>query len=63
MKDVWLKYAVQILMGYVAQYLTPQKVEEGKVLLVKWLREQAKSSSSPFDDQFAEIFARALQVK
>ncbi len=64
MKDLFLKWAMQIILKAVAQYLTPEKIEEGKVLLIAFLRKEASTLSPtfPFDDELVNLIAAAIGV-
>jgi len=60
-----MKYATQIVMDSLASWLTPEKVDEGKVKLVEWMRKMVKEQTPdfPLDDQVVEIIAKAFKVK
>lgn len=64
MQDAIFKFAVRIILEAVKKWLTPEKIDEGKVLLVAFLRRLAKEQSPgfPFDDELVEIIAKALGV-
>lgn len=64
MKDVLLKWALKLVLGAVAEYLTPEKVDEGKAKLIALLRQLAKDKTPGLDvdDELVEIVAKALRV-
>lgn len=61
---VWEKVLLQFLLKMVSQYLTPERIEEGKVKFVAFLRKLAKEQSPDFafDDELVEAIAKALKV-
>lgn len=61
---MWQKIAFQFLLKMVSQYLTPERIEEGKVKFVAFLRQLAKEQSPDFsfDDELVEVIAKALKV-
>lgn len=61
----WQKLLLQLVLKFVSQYLTPDRLEEGKEKFVAFLRKIAKEQSPdfPFDDELVEIVAKALGVK
>ncbi len=61
---IWQKVALQFLLKMVSQYLTPERIEEGKVKFVAFLRKLAKEQSPDFafDDELVEAIAKALKV-
>jgi hypothetical protein len=64
MKDVLLKWALKLVLDAVGEYLTPEKVDEGKAKLVAYLRALAKDKTPDFDidDELVDIVAKALRV-
>ncbi len=65
MKNLLLEWAIKILLSVVGEYLTPEKIDEGKAKLVAYLRVLVKKQTPdfPFDDALVEVIAVALRVK
>lgn len=61
---VWQKLMLQLVLKFVSQYLTPERIDEGKAKFIDFLRRLAKEQSPdfPFDDELVELLAKALGV-
>lgn len=62
MGQIFLEWAMQILVAELTKLLTPEKVKEWEIMFVAYLRDKAKTTPGSIDDAVVEAIANALQV-
>lgn len=64
MKDIWLKWLVNLVVQEISKRLTPELINDLKVSLISFLRELVKNQTpgTNLDDQLVEALAKALGV-